>query len=60
MKRTGVFYQLIYHFVWRTKNGEPYLTPTIEAACIPTSVQNAKSWVMNCMQQMAQSITFTY
>jgi len=35
MKRTGVFYQLIYHFVWGTKNHEPYLTPTVEALLFP-------------------------
>ncbi len=35
MKRTGVFYELIYHFVWATKNREPYLTPTVEQRLIP-------------------------
>ncbi len=35
MKRVGAFYQLIYHFVWSTKNREPYLTPTVEARLFP-------------------------
>ncbi|MBI4788734.1 MAG: IS200/IS605 family transposase [Chloroflexi bacterium] len=35
MKRTGVFYQLIYHFVWSTKNREPCLTATVEACLFP-------------------------
>lgn len=35
MKRAGVFYQLIYHFVWSTKSHEPFLTPAIEARLLP-------------------------
>ncbi len=35
MKRAGVFYQLIYHFVWSTKNRELLLTPTVEALLFP-------------------------
>lgn len=35
MKRAGVFYQLIYHYVWRTKNSEPYLTPAVEEKLFP-------------------------
>ena len=35
MKRAGVFYQLIYHFIWATKNREPYLTPTVETCLFP-------------------------
>jgi putative transposase len=30
MKRAGAFYQLVYHFVWATKNREPFLTATVE------------------------------
>ena len=35
MKRAGVFYQLVYHFVWSTKNHEPLLTSTVEARLFP-------------------------
>ena len=35
MKRTGVFYQLVYHLVWGTKNYAPYLTPSVEALLFP-------------------------
>ncbi len=35
MKRAGVFHQLVYHFVWATKNREPLLTPAIEARLFP-------------------------
>jgi putative transposase len=30
MKRRGAFYQLVYHFVWATKNRLPLITPTVE------------------------------
>jgi REP element-mobilizing transposase RayT len=30
MKRPGAFYQLIYHFVWSTKDRAPLLTPMVE------------------------------
>ena len=29
-KRRGAFYQLVYHFVWATKNRLPLITATIE------------------------------
>ncbi len=35
MKRAGAFYQLVYHFVWSTKNREPLLTPAIETCLYP-------------------------
>ncbi len=35
MKRTGVFYQLIYHFVWATKDREPFLNCNVEARLLP-------------------------
>ncbi len=35
MKRSGVFYQLVYHYVWTTKRRLPLLTPTVEAMLIP-------------------------
>ncbi|CAG0941278.1 hypothetical protein ANRL1_00485 [Anaerolineae bacterium] len=35
MKRTGVFYQLVYHFIWTTKNREPFLTPAVEERLFP-------------------------
>jgi putative transposase len=35
VKRAGVFYQLIYHFVWGTRNHEPFLTSTTEARLFP-------------------------
>lgn len=27
MKRTGAFYQLVYHFTWSTRNRQPMITP---------------------------------
>ena len=44
MKRMGVFYQLIYHFVWSTKNREPLLTPTVEARLFPYIAAKCKEW----------------
>lgn len=35
MKRQGVFYQLVFHFNWATKDRLPLLTPTVEARLIP-------------------------
>lgn len=35
MKRAGVFYQLVYHFIWATKNREPLLTPAVEEKLFP-------------------------
>jgi putative transposase len=35
LKRAGVFYQLVYHFVWATKNREPFLSPAIEGRVFP-------------------------
>ncbi len=35
MKRRGAFYQLVYHFVWATKNRLPLITPTIEERLWP-------------------------
>ena len=35
MKRAGVFYQLVYHFIWSTKNRLPLLTPSIEDRLYP-------------------------
>ncbi len=35
MKRADVFYQLIYHFVWGTKNRQPFLTSTVEKELFP-------------------------
>ena len=35
MKRAGVFYQLVYHFVWATKNREPLLIPVVEEKLFP-------------------------
>jgi putative transposase len=35
MKRLSAFYQLVYHFVWTTKNRLPLLTPTVEARLLP-------------------------
>ena len=35
MKRAGVFYELIYHFVWATKSREPFLTPAVEQRLFP-------------------------
>lgn len=35
MKRAGVFYQLIFHFIWATKNREPFLSPAVEERLIP-------------------------
>src|SRR2546422_4350861 len=35
MKRAGVFHQLVYHFVWATKNREPLLTTDVEKRLLP-------------------------
>ena len=35
MKRRSAFYQLVYHFVWTTKERLPLLTPTVEARLLP-------------------------
>jgi len=35
MKRSSTYYKLVYHFIWRTKNHLPLLTPTIEARLFP-------------------------
>ena len=35
MARAGVFHQLVFHFVWATKNREALLTPTVEARLFP-------------------------
>jgi putative transposase len=35
MKRTGVFYQLVYHFVWATKDREPFLNCNVEERLLP-------------------------
>ena len=35
MKRANAFYQLVYHFVWATKDRLPLLTPTVEARLLP-------------------------
>ncbi len=35
MKRAGVFYQLVYHFVWAKKNRAPLLTTAVEARLFP-------------------------
>ncbi|HZY42028.1 MAG TPA: IS200/IS605 family transposase [Anaerolineae bacterium] len=35
MKRRSAFSQLIYHFVWATKNREPLITPEVEARLLP-------------------------
>jgi REP element-mobilizing transposase RayT len=35
MKRRNNYYQLVYHFIWGTKNKLPLLTPTIEARLFP-------------------------
>jgi putative transposase len=35
MKHVGAFYQLVYHFVWATKERLPLLTPTVEARLYP-------------------------
>jgi putative transposase len=35
MKRHSAFYQLVYHFVWTTKDRLPLLTPTVEARLLP-------------------------
>ena|SRR5689334_13065553 len=34
-KRRGAFYQLVYHFVWTTKNRLPLITPEIEERLWP-------------------------
>ena len=35
MKRRSAFSQLIYHFVWATKNREPLITPEVEVRLWP-------------------------
>ena len=35
MRRAGVFHQLVYHFVWATKNREPLLTAAVEERLFP-------------------------
>lgn len=35
MKRSGTFYQLVYHFTWGTKNRLPLLTPTVKSLLFP-------------------------
>jgi putative transposase len=35
MRRSSTFYQLVFHFVWGTKNRLPLLTPTIEERLFP-------------------------
>ncbi|GAB4396993.1 MAG: IS200/IS605 family transposase [Anaerolineales bacterium] len=35
MKRRNAFYQLVYHFVWGTKNRLPLITPTVEVRLLP-------------------------
>lgn len=35
MKRSSTFYQLVYHFVWGTKNRLPLISPTIKARLFP-------------------------
>ncbi len=35
MKRAGAFYQLVYHFVWGTKNRLPLVTCEVEARLFP-------------------------
>ncbi len=35
MKRTHVFYQLVYHFVWTTKNREPLISSSVEHLLLP-------------------------
>ena len=35
MKRAGVFYQLIYHFVWATKDRAPFLSSIVEERLLP-------------------------
>lgn len=35
MKRYGTFYELVFHFVWATKQRLPMLTPTVEACLCP-------------------------
>ncbi len=35
MKRTSTYYQLVYHFIWGTKNQLPLITPSVEARLFP-------------------------
>ncbi|MCL5997355.1 MAG: IS200/IS605 family transposase [Chloroflexi bacterium] len=35
MKRAGAFYQLVFHFVWGTRNRLPLLTPAVEDCLYP-------------------------
>jgi REP element-mobilizing transposase RayT len=44
MKRFSAFYQLVYHFVWTTKERLPLLTPTIEARLLPYIGSKCHEW----------------
>lgn len=44
MKRAGVFYQLIYHFIWATKNREPFLGPVVEDRLFPYLGARCRDW----------------
>ena len=35
MKRNSSYYQLVYHFIWGTKNKLPLITPTVEDRLFP-------------------------
>ena len=35
MKRSNSYYQLVYHFIWGTKNKLPLITPTVEDRLFP-------------------------
>ena len=35
MKRLSAFYQLVYHFVWATRDRLPLLTPSVETRLFP-------------------------
>ncbi len=37
LKIRGVYYQLIYHFVWATRSREPFLSTAVEGILIPSS-----------------------
>lgn len=42
MKRLGAYYQLVYHFVWSTRNRLPLLTPPVEAKLLPYIAHKSK------------------
>lgn len=42
MKRIGAYHQLVYHFVWSTRNRSPLLTPTVEAKLLPYIAHKCK------------------